>query len=134
MKAVRLHAFNQSPREIVARLDEYVIGQERAKRDVAVGLYDHHRIHQDDLAQSEAGTKAEVELEKANIMLVGPSGSGKTLLAKTLARSLGVPFASADATSLSPTGYTGNDVESILTAAYIDAGRFGMGRPLGHLY
>ena len=117
-----LVAFNQSPREIVARLDEYVIGQERAKRDVAVGLYDHHRIHQDDLAQSEAGTKAEVELEKANIMLVGPSGSGKTLLAKTLARSLGVPFASADATSLSPTGYTGNDVESILTAAYIDAG------------
>lgn len=117
-----LVAFDQSPRQIVARLDEYVIGQERAKRDVAVGLYDHHRIHQDDLAQSEAGTKAEVELEKANIVLVGPSGSGKTLLAKTLARSLGVPFASADATSLSPTGYTGNDVESILTAAYIDAG------------
>ena len=117
-----LVAFDQTPRQIVARLDEYVIGQERAKRDVAVGLYDHHRIHQDDLAQAEAGTKAEVELEKANIMLVGPSGSGKTLLAKTLARSLGVPFASADATSLSPTGYTGNDVESILTAAYIDAG------------
>ncbi len=117
-----LVAFDQTPRQIVARLDEYVIGQERAKRDVAVGLYDHHRIHQDDLAQSEAGTKADVELEKANIMLVGPSGSGKTLLAKTLARSLGVPFASADATSLSPTGYTGNDVESILTAAYIDAG------------
>ena len=70
-----------------------------------------------------------MELEKANIMLVGPSGSGKTLLAKTLARSLGVPFASADATSLSPTGYTGNDVESILTAAYIDAGEdLGMGR------
>ena len=117
-----LVAFDQSPRQIVAKLDEYVIGQERAKRDVAVGLYDHHRIHQDDLAQTEAGTKADVELEKANIMLVGPSGSGKTLLAKTLARSLGVPFASADATSLSPTGYTGNDVESILTAAYIDAG------------
>jgi len=118
----QLSDFNQTPRDIVARLDEYVIGQERAKRDVAVGLYDHHRIHQGDLAHSEAGTKAEVELEKANIMLVGPSGSGKTLLARTLARSLGVPFASADATSLSPTGYTGNDVESILTAAYIDAG------------
>jgi len=114
--------FNLSPREIVAKLDEYVIGQERAKRDVAVGLYDHHRIHQGDLEHLAAGTKAEVELEKANIILVGPSGSGKTLLAKTLARSLGVPFASADATSLSPTGYTGNDVESILTAAYIDAG------------
>jgi len=118
----QLAEFNQSPRDIVARLDEYVIGQERAKRDVAVGLYDHHRIHQGDLVHKEAGTTAEVELEKANIMLVGPSGSGKTLLAKTLARSLGVPFASADATSLSPTGYTGNDVESILTAAYIDAG------------
>lgn len=117
-----LIGFNQTPRDIVAKLDEYVIGQERAKRDVAVGLYDHHRIHQGDMSHAEAGTKAEVELEKANIMLVGPSGSGKTLLAKTLARSLGVPFASADATSLSPTGYTGNDVESILTAAYIDAG------------
>ncbi len=114
--------FNYSPREIVAKLNEYVIGQERAKRDIAVGLYDHHRIHQGDMEHQSAGTKAEVELEKANIMLVGPSGSGKTLLARTLARSLGVPFASADATSLSPTGYTGNDVESILTAAYIDAG------------
>ena len=114
--------FDSTPREIVAKLDEYVIGQERAKRDVAVGLYDHHRIHQGDMAHQAAGTTAEVELEKANIMLVGPSGSGKTLLARTLARSLGVPFASADATSLSPTGYTGNDVESILTAAYIDAG------------
>jgi ATP-dependent Clp protease ATP-binding subunit ClpX len=63
-----------------------------------------------------------VDLEKANILLVGPSGSGKTLIAKTLARSLGVPFASADATSLSPTGYTGNDVESVLVPLYLDAG------------
>ena len=117
-----LISFNQSPREIVTRLDEYVIGQERAKREVAVGLYDHHRIHQGDIAAAERGTPDEVELEKANILLVGPSGSGKTLLARTLARSLGVPFASADATSLSPTGYTGNDVESILTGLYIDAG------------
>jgi ATP-dependent Clp protease ATP-binding subunit ClpX len=61
-------------------------------------------------------------LEKANILMVGPSGSGKTLIARTLARSLGVPFAAADVTSLSPTGYTGNDVESVLSAAYIDAG------------
>ncbi len=117
-----LAAYEQTPRDIVAKLDEYVIGQERAKRDVAVGLYDHHRIHQGDIAAEKSGVPNEVELEKANIMLVGPSGSGKTLLARTLARSLGVPFASADATSLSPTGYTGNDVESILTAAYIDAG------------
>jgi ATP-dependent Clp protease ATP-binding subunit ClpX len=114
--------FDKNPREIVAALDEYVIGQERAKQTLAVGVYDHHRIHQGDIAHAEAGTAADVELEKANILLIGPSGSGKTLMAKTLARSLGVPFATADATSLSPTGYTGNDVESILTAAYIDAG------------
>ncbi|HEY3332509.1 MAG TPA: ATP-dependent Clp protease ATP-binding subunit ClpX [Capsulimonadaceae bacterium] len=117
-----LTTYNRSPREIVAGLDEYVIGQARAKRDVAVALYDHHRIHQGDLEDKASGQVREVELEKANILLVGPSGSGKTLIAKTLARSLGVPFSSADATSLSPTGYTGNDVESVLTPLYIDAG------------
>ncbi len=117
-----LSDFDKNPRQIVAALDEYVIGQERAKETVAVGVYDHHRIHQGDIAHTEAGTTADVELEKANILLIGPSGSGKTLMAKTLARSLGVPFATADATSLSPTGYTGNDVESILTGLYIDAG------------
>lgn len=114
--------YAQSPRDIVKDLDQYVIGQERGKREVAVGVYDHHRIHQGDVGHDEAGTIPDVELEKANILLVGPSGSGKTLMAKTLARSLGVPFASADATSLSPTGYTGNDVESVLTPLYIDAG------------
>ncbi len=114
--------FDKTPRIIVAALDEYVIGQERAKRDVAVSLYDHHRIHQSDLADAAAGTTPDVDLEKANILLVGPSGSGKTLIARTLARSLGVPFASADATSLSPTGYTGNDVESVLTPLFLDAG------------
>jgi ATP-dependent Clp protease ATP-binding subunit ClpX len=118
-----LAAFDKNPRDIVARLDQYVIGQERAKRDVAVGVYDHHRIHQFDVADQDADLTPDIELEKANIMLVGPSGSGKTLIARTLARTLGVPFATADATSLSPTGYTGNDVESILTAAYIDAGQ-----------
>ncbi len=117
-----LSEFDKNPRQIVTALDEYVIGQERAKQTVAVGVYDHHRIHQGDIAHTEAGTTADVELEKANILLIGPSGSGKTLMAKTLARSLGVPFATADATSLSPTGYTGNDVESILTGLYIDAG------------
>jgi ATP-dependent Clp protease ATP-binding subunit ClpX len=114
--------FDKNPRQIVHALDEYVIGQERAKQTVAVGVYDHHRIHQGDIAHTDAGTTPDVELEKANILLIGPSGSGKTLMAKTLARSLGVPFATADATSLSPTGYTGNDVESILTGLYIDAG------------
>ena len=117
-----LSDFKQTPRDIVAKLDEYVIGQERAKRDVAVGLYDHHRIHQYDVESQQSGETPEVDLEKANMLLVGPSGSGKTLIAKTLARSLGVPFASADATSLSPTGYTGNDVESVLTPLYLDAG------------
>ena len=117
-----LAAFDKTPRDIVTSLDQYVIGQERAKRVMAVGVYDHHRMHQDDLEHAEAGTTAEVELEKTNMLMIGPSGSGKTLMARTLARTLGVPFASADATSLSPTGYTGNDVESILVAAYIDAG------------
>jgi ATP-dependent Clp protease ATP-binding subunit ClpX len=117
-----LAGYDMSPRDIVAALDLYVIGQERAKRDVAVALYDHHRIHQVDFEHKKAETNPDVDLEKANIVLVGPSGSGKTLIARTLARSLGVPFSSADATSLSPTGYTGNDVESILTPLYIDAG------------
>lgn len=116
-----LTKFDKTPRDIVLKLDEYVIGQARAKRDVAVGVYDHHRIHQFDVADTAAKTTPEVDLEKANILLVGPSGSGKTLIARTLARSLGVPFASADATSLSPTGYTGNDVESVLTPLYLDA-------------
>ena len=119
---LNLTNFEYSPRDIVGQLNQYVIGQERAKRELAVGVYDHHRIHQYDV-EMKSGTKtSDVELEKANIILVGPSGSGKTLMARTLARSLGVPFSSADATSLSPTGYTGNDVESILTPLFIDAG------------
>jgi ATP-dependent Clp protease ATP-binding subunit ClpX len=117
-----LAGYDRSPRDIVLSLDQYVIGQARAKRDVAIALYDHHRIHQGELEDKATGSSREIDLEKANILLVGPSGSGKTLIAKTLARSLGVPFSSSDATSLSPTGYTGNDVESILTPLYIDAG------------
>jgi ATP-dependent Clp protease ATP-binding subunit ClpX len=116
-----LMVYDRNPRQIVAALDEYVIGQARAKRDVAVALYDHHRIHQGLLLDARAGSKSGVELEKSNILMVGPSGSGKTLLARTLARSLGVPFSSADVTSLSPTGYTGNDVESVLSPLYIEA-------------
>jgi ATP-dependent Clp protease ATP-binding subunit ClpX len=119
---INLSEYNRNPRDIVAALDQYVIGQARAKREVAVALYDHHRIHQVDLENKKTGETPDIDIEKANILLVGPSGSGKTLIAKTLARSLGVPFSSSDATSLSPTGYTGNDVESILTPLYIDAG------------
>ncbi len=116
----KLHDFDLTPRQIVDALDLYVIGQDRAKREVAVAVYDHHKIHQG-LANQAVGDKS-VELEKSNVILIGPSGSGKTLIARTLARSLGVPFSSADVTSLSPTGYVGNDVESVLTPLYIDSG------------
>ena len=96
------------PKEIKETLDEYVIGQSRAKQALAVAVYNHYkRIYMD--------TKAEdVELQKSNILLVGPTGTGKTLLAQTLARVLNVPFAIADATSLTEAGYVGEDVENIL--------------------
>jgi ATP-dependent Clp protease ATP-binding subunit ClpX len=97
-----------SPREILAHLDEYVVGQEHAKRVLSVAVYNHYkRIQHDNVA-------GEVELEKSNILVVGPTGSGKTLLAQTLARILDVPFCIADATSLTEAGYVGEDVENIL--------------------
>lgn len=95
------------PKEIKARLDEYVIGQERAKRALSVAVYNHYkRIY--------FGDRSEVELNKANILMLGPTGVGKTLLAQTLARMLNVPFAIADATTLTEAGYVGEDVENIL--------------------
>ncbi len=96
------------PAEIVAALDEYVIGQSLAKKNLAVAVYNHYkRINSD--------TKQEgVELQKSNIIMLGPTGCGKTLLAQTLARILNVPFAMADATSLTEAGYVGEDVENIL--------------------
>jgi len=97
------------PHEIKASLDAYVIGQERAKRALSVAVYNHYKR----MAAGKAG-KGEVELQKSNIVLLGPTGSGKTLLAQTLARSLDVPFAIADATSLTEAGYVGEDVENIL--------------------
>ena len=97
-----------SPREILAHLDEYVVGQEYAKRVLSVAVYNHYkRVQNENIA-------GEVELEKSNIMVVGPTGSGKTLLAQTLARILDVPFCIADATSLTEAGYVGEDVENIL--------------------
>ncbi len=98
-----------SPQEIKARLDEYVIGQNDAKKILSVAVHNHYkRVFYADSAGQD------VELEKSNILLVGPSGSGKTLLAKTLARVLRVPFAIADATTLTEAGYVGEDVENIL--------------------
>ncbi len=96
------------PSEIKAKLDEYVIGQEDAKRALAVAVYNHYkRIYSD-------GGSGDVELQKSNIMLLGPTGVGKTMLAQTLARILNVPFAIADATTLTEAGYVGEDVENIL--------------------
>ena len=96
------------PREIAERLDEYVIGQDQAKRVLSVAVYNHYKR-----VWSNAVSK-EVEIQKSNILLVGPTGSGKTLLAQTMAKMLDVPFAIADATSLTEAGYVGEDVENIL--------------------
>ncbi|HDW7886071.1 TPA: ATP-dependent Clp protease ATP-binding subunit ClpX [Staphylococcus aureus] len=98
-----------TPKETMDHLNEYVIGQEKAKKSLAVAVYNHYKRIQ------QLGPKEDdVELQKSNIALIGPTGSGKTLLAQTLAKTLNVPFAIADATSLTEAGYVGDDVENIL--------------------
>lgn len=95
------------PKDIYRVLNQYVVGQDRAKRVLSVAVYNHYK-------RVKAGAGNEVELQKSNILLIGPTGSGKTLLAQTLARILNVPFAIADATALTEAGYVGEDVENIL--------------------
>ncbi|MEK6794175.1 MAG: ATP-dependent Clp protease ATP-binding subunit ClpX [Spirochaetota bacterium] len=109
------------PHEIKAVLDEYVIGQDFAKKILSVAVYNHYkRIRMAD--KKSTHTFGDVEIEKSNILLVGPTGSGKTLLARTLAKTLNVPFAIADATTLTEAGYVGEDVENILLRLIQNAG------------
>ena len=99
-----------SPKEIKKVLDDYVIGQDNAKRTLAVAVYNHYKR----IAHEEVTNNDDVEIQKSNILLLGPTGCGKTLLARTLAKILNVPFAIADATTLTEAGYVGEDVENIL--------------------
>ena len=115
------------PAEIKKVLDDYVIGQERAKKTMSVAVYNHYkRIY-------SSGAVEEVELEKSNILLIGPTGTGKTLLARTLARTLKVPLAIVDATCLTEAGYVGEDVENILLRL-IQAADFDLNREIGRAH
>jgi ATP-dependent Clp protease ATP-binding subunit ClpX len=110
-----------TPAEIKAILDQYVIGQEAAKKTLAVAVYNHYKR-----INSQTAKDSDVELEKSNILLIGPTGVGKTLLAQTLARLLDVPFTIADATTLTEAGYVGEDVENILVRL-LQAAEFNVG-------
>ena len=107
------------PREIKQHLDDYIIGQDEAKRVLSVAVYNHYKKIRYNVFSS---SKDKIELDKSNILLVGPTGSGKTLLAKTLAKVLDVPFAMCDATTLTEAGYVGDDVESVLSKLLSNSG------------
>ena len=118
----RLHDQQQEtdlpkPVEIKALLDQYVIGQEQAKRKLAVAVYNHYKR-----IEFSERARGDIELQKSNILLIGPTGTGKTLLAQTLARILSVPFTIADATTLTEAGYVGEDVENIILKLYQASG------------
>ena len=97
----------KKPRELVDFLNQYVVGQDRAKRSIAVAVYNHYK-------RVNSNARSDVELQKSNILMIGPTGSGKTYLVQSLARTLGVPFAISDATTLTEAGYVGEDVENVL--------------------
>ena len=113
------------PREIVKFLDQYVIGQDRAKKSIAVAVYNHYK-------RINYIVGSDVEVQKSNILMIGPTGSGKTYLVQTLAKILDVPFAISDATTLTEAGYVGDDVENVLVrllkAANYDVRKAEMGR------
>lgn len=108
-KPVKKEMIVLKPKEIFEKLNQFIIGQENAKRTIAVAVYNHYKR-----IRSNMSDKIELEYSKSNVMLLGPTGSGKTLLAKTLAKALDVPFAIVDATTLTEAGYVGEDVENII--------------------
>lgn len=97
-----------APHKIKAQLDEYIVGQEYAKKVISVAVYNHYK-------RVATGTMDEIEIEKSNILMIGPTGCGKTYLVKTLARLLDVPLAITDATTLTEAGYIGDDIESVVS-------------------
>ncbi len=114
--SAKIEKYKLTPREIVKKLDKYVIGQEKSKKNLAIAVHNHYKR----IDNPDSKEYSHVKIEKSNVLLIGPTGSGKTLLAKTLAELLDVPFVIADATSVTEAGYVGEDVESILSRLLIN--------------